>query len=253
MLIRKNIARHPHDDIFDFNDFDTLHLDEWDEKSIGRIDVKSWKDRYKYEASLITEVLNNNIEIDSILELGSGPGLLSQEVLAANDKLVYHMVDKEYAKKYFDENNFKGEMFVKDLSAGFDTSGLLSSYDLIITNDFLEHVLNPSAIAQGIYNLTHENSKWMVSNPNWRMGHQYVYRGLFDHDNLVYFLHTHGFTLESMWGSPLTTPYAPKLQSEQGLPDNLIQSWNHYLLCGKRELMSDEDKTKLHDASKAAK
>ena len=239
---KRYTSRHPHEDIFDSTKFDTLQDDEWDDDSIGRLDEPGWDKRYEYEAKLIDDILNNRYEgletvkISKVLELGSGPGTLSQKILKNNPELTYHLVDKENAKKYFDENNFKGKMFVKDLSSGFDTTGLLDSYDLIITNDFLEHVLNPSAIASSVHSITHKDSLWMVSNPNWRMGHQYVYRGLFDFDNIVYFLHVHGFSAMTVFGSPLKTPQSPRLSSELQLPEHLLDSWNHYILLKHREL-----------------
>ena len=225
-------SRHPNEAIFDMSQFDTLHTDEWDDKSIGRIEEAGWDTRYEHESKIIDNILEANPKINSVLELGPGPGMLAQKVLAKHPELTYHLVDKEYAKKYFDDNKLKGKFFVKDLSAGFDTDGLLDTYDLIITNDFLEHVLNPSAIARQIHALAHEESRWLVSNPNWRMGHQYVYRGLFDFDNILYFLKIHGFVMDAgkLWGSPLRTPPHPKLDSERLLPDSLLDSWNQYIL-----------------------
>ena len=230
-------ARHPNEDIYDVSQFDTLHDDEWDEKSIGRLEETGWDQRYTYEAGIIDTVITQNPNIKTILELGPGPGLLAQKVLAKHPNLTYHLIDKEHAKKYFDDNNFKGEFFVKDLSAGFDTEGLLDTYDLVITNDFLEHVLNPSAIVQQLYKITHNQSRYLVSNPNWRMGHQYVYRGLFDFDNIIYFLKIHGFIMDGgkVWGSPLRTPDAPRLDSETMLPAGLLNSWNHYILLVRKQ------------------
>ena len=186
-------SRHPNEDIYDVSQFDTMHEDEWNEDSIGRLTEDSW--------------------------------------------------DKKYAKKYFDDNNLKGEMFVKDLSTDFDTEGLLDTYDLVITNDFLEHVLNPSIIAQKIFKLTHDQSRWLVSNPNWRMGHQYVYRGLFDFDNIIYFLKIHGFIMDGgkVWQSPLKTPPAPRLDSESMLPDSLLDSWNHYILLERKQTYNNDN------------
>mgnify|MGYP003153814665 FL=1 len=230
-------VRHPNEDIFDVSQFDTLHADEWDEESIGRLDEQGWDQRYTYESTIIDKIIADNPNIKTVLELGPGPGLLAQKVLAKHPNLTYHLIDKEHAKKYFDDNNLKGEFFVKDLSAGFDTEGLLDTYDLIITNDFLEHVLNPSAIVQQLYKITHDESRYLVSNPNWRMGHQYVYRGLFDFDNIIYFLKIHGFVMDGgkLWGSPLKTPEVPRLDSEQMLPDALLNSWNHYILLVRKQ------------------
>jgi len=233
-------SRHANDDKFAVDKFDTLHENEWDEDSIGRMDEDGWKNRYNYEAALINHIIKavESPAINSILELGPGPGLLSQIVLGDHPNITYHLIDKKFAKKYFDDHNFKGEMFVKDLSIDFNTDGLLESYDLVITNDFLEHVLNPSIILQRIRSLMHDDSRYLISNPNWRMGHQYVYRGLFDFDNFMYMLRTHGFEPTNaggshIWGSPLVTAHHPKLDSERTLPDNMITSWNHYLLMKK--------------------
>ena len=235
--IRYWTIRHANEAIFDVSQFDTLHSNEWDEDSIGRLAEQGWDQRYTYEASLIDIIIRDNPNIKSVLELGPGPGMLAQKVLANHPDLTYHLIDKKHAKKYFDDNDFKGEFFVKDLSAGFDTKGLLDTYDLVITNDFLEHVLNPSLIVQQLYKLTHDDSRYLVSNPNWRMGHQYVYRGFFDFDNIIYFLKIHGFVMDEgkVWGSPLTTPPADRLHSESMLPDNLLQSWNHYILLVRKQ------------------
>ena len=128
------------------------------------------------------------------------------------------------------ENNFKGKFFVKDLSNNFNTEGLLEKYDLVITNDFLEHVFNPSIIVQTIHKLTNPESIYFISNPNWRMAHQWVYRGLFDFDNFIYFLYTHKFDSVGFYGSELKTPSYPKLNSESLLPDENLTDWNHYML-----------------------
>ena len=175
-------------------DFDTVHANEWEEA--GRLQEDAWQQRYEYEASLVVEVIKQNPHIKNVLEIGSGPGILSQKTLESFPDLNYHLVDKPFAKKYFDENKFKGTFFVKDLSSSFDTEGLLPEYDLVISNDFLEHVFNPHIIIETIRNLTNKESVWFISNPNWRMAHQYVYRGLFDFDNFVYLLYTHMFQFD---------------------------------------------------------
>ncbi len=235
-------SRHNNDDIFGLSDFDTLHENEWDESSIGRLKENGWMNRYKWEAGLISHIIKSTETpaINSILELGPGPGLLSQMVLESHPNIDYHLIDKKFAKQYFDDNNFNGEMFVKDLSVDFNTDGLLDSYDLVITNDFLEHVLNPSIVLQTIHKLMHDDSRYFISNPNWRMGHQYVYRGLFDFDNFIYMLKIHGLQPSIaggsfIWGSPLVTPNYPKLDSEKSLPDNLVTAWNHYILMEKEK------------------
>lgn len=213
---------------FDSTQFDTAHANEWEDA--GRLQEAAWQQRYDYEASLVVEVIRQNPHIKNVLEIGSGPGILSQKILELFPDLNYHLVDKPFAKKYFDENKFKGTFFVKDLSSSFDTEGLLPEYDLVISNDFLEHVFNPHIILETIHNLTNKDSVWFISNPNWRMAHQYVYRGLFDFDNFVYLLYTHMFQLEGFYGSQLKTPDYPRVSSETLLPDEHLTDWNHYML-----------------------
>ena len=62
------------------------------------------------------------------------------------------------------------------------------------------------------------------------MSHQWVYRGLFDFDNFIYFLYTHKFKIEGFYGSILQTPNYPKIDSEKLLPNNHLTDWNHYLI-----------------------
>ena len=218
------------EEIFNSDEFDTMHPHEWSGDSIDRIKEPSWEQRYDYEALLINNLIDENPHIKNVLEIGSGPGVLSQKILKKHSNLNYHLIDKHHAHKYFDENKFKGTFFVKDLSNSFDTTGLLEEYDLVISNDFLEHVLNPSIIVQTIYKLTNKNSIYFISNPNWRMAHQWVYRGLFDFDNFIYFLYTHKFKLNGFYGSILKTPQYPRLDSESMLPDENLTDWNHYMI-----------------------
>lgn len=213
---------------FNMDDFDTEHANEWEDA--GRLQEDAWQRRYEYEANLVSLVVESNSKIKTVLELGSGPGILSQKVLAKHPDLEYDLVDKPFAEKYFKENNFKGRFFVKDLQSNFDTNGLRNKYDLVITNDFLEHVYNPHIILKTVYERTHKDSIFFISNPNWRMSHQYVYRGLFDFDNFVYLLYTHNFVLQGFYGSELKTPAYPRISSESMLPEENLTDWNHYMI-----------------------
>lgn len=213
---------------FNSKDFDTSHTNEWEDA--GRLQENAWQRRYEYEAGLVAEVIKENPHIKNVLELGSGPGVLSQKTLEQYPDLNYHLVDKPFAEKYFKEYGFKGTFFVKDLSNGFDIEGLLEKYDLVITNDFIEHVFNPHAILDAVHRLTTPESVFFISNPNWRMAHQYVYRGLFDFDNFVYLLYTHMFSLEGFYGSQLKTPNYPRISSETLLPEEHLTDWNHYMI-----------------------
>jgi 2-polyprenyl-3-methyl-5-hydroxy-6-metoxy-1,4-benzoquinol methylase len=216
-------------------DMDTYHSNEWEDSS--RVKESAWVNRYKYEASLVNETIKNSKNaIKNVLEIGSGPGILSQNILELQSDLNYHLIDKPYAKKYFEENNFKGTFFAKDLSEKFDKSELLDKYDLVIMNDFLEHITNPHLILKNVYDLTHQESIFFISNPNWRMGHPFIYRGVFDFDNFIWMLHFHLFDLVGFYGSILKTPFYPKLDSEKMLPDENITDWNHYFIFKKRKV-----------------
>jgi SAM-dependent methyltransferase len=199
----------------------------------SRIDIPSWQQRYNYESRILSDIINGN-NFKKIIELGSGPGLLGQKIMDKCVDLDYTFIDQPGAKTIFDKRKFKGNFFVKDLMNSFDTSGLSTEYDFLITNDFLEHIYNPSVVVQECHKLIKDGGKMFVSVPNWRMGHTFIYKGLFDYDNFVYFMYTHGFKISGLFESPLKCGYSPKETSESEMDDQLITSWNWYILFDKR-------------------
>lgn len=216
------------------NSVEAVSLLEWtDQVGESRIDEQSWIDRYRYEAALIVDVIKNN-SYKKILELGSGPGMLAQYILELIPDLEYSFIDKNASKVIFEKRGFKGNKFyTKDLMHSFDVSDLENDYDLIIANDFLEHIANPSHVLYQTRSITKSNATFFISVPNWRMNHEFIYRGLFDYDNFIYFCSTHGWEPETVAGSPLQCKYYPKESSEQTMPDELIQSWNWYFITKK--------------------
>jgi 2-polyprenyl-3-methyl-5-hydroxy-6-metoxy-1,4-benzoquinol methylase len=200
---------------------------EWGGDGPQRDIDPSWIQRYKYEAEIIASVINEN-KFKKILELGSGPGTLAQEIQRICPNVEYHMIDRINAKKKFEDRGFKGKFMVKDLSQSFDVSGVDTDFDYIIINDFLEHITNPSLILKTCYSLTVEQANLFVSVPNWRMGHNFIYRGVFDYDNYIYFSSVHGWGVDSVYPSPLQCQSLPKLSSESCMDDSLITSWNWY-------------------------
>ena len=212
--------------------------DEWKStESAFRIDEESWIERYEYESDLVSELCNDN-NLKKILEFGSGPGKFADIVQKKIDHDVsYTMIDKQYAKNLFIKNKFKGKFLVKDLMNYVDTEDLDENYDLIIANDFLEHIANPSNVLSESYKITRSNAKLFMSVPNWRMGHTFIYRGLFDYDNIIYILKIHGWDPTTVWPSPLQIhsnwKNESKLSSEEYMPDELLLSWNWYIGCDK--------------------
>jgi SAM-dependent methyltransferase len=116
------------------------------------------------------------------------------------------------------------------LNNDLDTSNMPKDMDLLIANDFLEHIQNPANILLKAKSILKPNGRVFISVPNWRMGHAWIYRGLFDWDNFIHFMWQHGFAIEGYQDSPLKTPYMSKIQSESTMPDEMIQSWNFYML-----------------------
>lgn len=217
-----------------FNAFkvDTLETNEWENAS--RLAEQGWDSRYDYEAHMIRGVIQETSS-KNILEIGSGPGVLSHKIQSLLPEPVsYHLVDKPFAKKYFDEHKFDGTFFVKDISMDLDTEGLRPSYDLIIINDTLEHLIAPSNVVKKIHGLMTPQSTLFVSVPNWRMAHQFLYRGLFDYDNFLYFMYIHGFETDTVYPSCLMTPDYPKTDNEESMPEELRRSWNWYFVMKKK-------------------
>lgn len=215
-------------------DIDKDYYEEWfpgfgDE----RINEQSWIDRYEYESDIISKLCTEN-DITKIIELGSGPGVLSSKILEKNKNISsYTLVDTPGAKEIFVEKKYKGKFFCKNMMNFLDITDLEKDYELVIANDFFEHIMNPSNILLSLRKITISNSKLFISVPNWRMGHSFIYRGLFDYDNWIYTLFIHGWKAKKIYDSKLKTEYSEKLDSEKLLPTNFITSWNWYFYCEK--------------------
>jgi 2-polyprenyl-3-methyl-5-hydroxy-6-metoxy-1,4-benzoquinol methylase len=197
-----------------------------------RIDIDSWRFRYQFESQILSPVIQSN-GFTKIIELGSGPGALGQKIIESTGVEDYTFIDQPGAAAIHKNRGFKGNFKVIDLMNDFDISSLDNDYDFLITNDFLEHIYNPSIVAQNCYKIIKPGGMMFVSVPNWRMGHTFIYRGLFDFDNFIYFMLTHGFVLTKSFESPLKCQYSPKLHSESEMDDRLITSWNWYMLFNK--------------------
>jgi 2-polyprenyl-3-methyl-5-hydroxy-6-metoxy-1,4-benzoquinol methylase len=194
-----------------------------------RIDIDSWQHRYEYENRILSPIIQAN-NFTKIIELGSGPGALGQKIIENTGVEDYTFIDQPGAAAIHKNRKFKGNFKVIDLMNSFDTSELDKDYDFLITNDFLEHIYNPSIVVQNCYKIIKPKGKMFVSVPNWRMGHTFIYRGLFDFDNFAYFMLTHGFDLIKIFDSPIKCQYSPKISSESEMDDRLITSWNWYML-----------------------
>jgi len=213
---------------------DITHPQEWiTEETKARIDDPTWMSRYNYESNLIYKICKEN-NLQTVLEFGSGPGVIGDMVVNKLPEISWTNLDKIGAKNEHENRKFKGKVIVKNLMNELDKENLENNYDLFVANDFLEHIANPSNIVSSSYELATEKSMFFVSVPNWRMGHEFIYRGLFDYDNFIYFMYVHGWEILSIYPSQLVTPDSPKLSSEENMPDELIRSWNWYFVAKKR-------------------
>lgn len=206
-----------------------LSADEWkSDKSLNRIFESSWEERYDYESNILTHIIKT-YNIKNIIELGSGPGVLCNKILKKNNINNYNLVDIEAAQIANKNQNLGGIFHTRDLNNGININ-LPNKVDLFIANDFLEHIQNPAKTILDIKKLMTEDGVAFISVPNWRMGHAWIYRGLFDWDNFIHFMWQHGFCFESYTNSPLRCSYSPKLDSEKSMPDEMITSWNFYMV-----------------------
>lgn len=206
-----------------------LSADEWNtESSINRIFQNDWQYRYEYESDIISQIVHQ-YGVSNILELGPGPGVLCSKLSKKCEIKEYHLVDIEAASVTNKSENFGGTFHIRDLNEGLNLS-LDSKMDLIIANDFLEHIQNPAKIVLESKSLLKSDGLMFISVPNWRMGHAWIYRGLFDWDNFIHFMWQHGFKMEGYSESGLKCTKSKKLDSESSMPDDLIDSWNFYIL-----------------------
>jgi 2-polyprenyl-3-methyl-5-hydroxy-6-metoxy-1,4-benzoquinol methylase len=213
------------------DDIDTYWDDDYDLD-----DTVGWEDRICYESRVLQYVINT-YDIKKVIELGSGTGNLGDKVLTNNPTITYHMVDGSSAKRAHIRRDYKGEIIVKDLLDHFNTDSLHTDYDLVVANDFLEHIRNPSLILDTVKtSLTTKNSYFFASSPNWRMKHHFYYPGLFDFDNFLKFFWQEGYEIISEYPSWSTNVHikSPKLDSEKMLLDQHQFDWNYYLLFKKR-------------------
>jgi 2-polyprenyl-3-methyl-5-hydroxy-6-metoxy-1,4-benzoquinol methylase len=203
---------------------------EWSsEDSYKRIFQESWEVRYQYETEILSSIINDN-ECKKIIELGPGPGLLCNKIITIHPELEYHLVDIEAAKIANEKENLGGIFHVQDLTNDLDTSNLPKDIDLVIANDFLEHIQNPANIILKLKSLLKPDGLAFISVPNWRMGHAWIYRGLFDWDNFIHFMWQHGFAFEGCIESPLKVGSNSRISSESTTPENMLDSWNWYML-----------------------
>ena len=156
--------------------------------------------------------------------------MLCNKILKEEPNLDYHLVDIEAAKIANEKENLGGSFHVQDLTNDLDTSNLPDGSDLFIANDFLEHIQNPANVVLKAKSTLKEDGLAFISVPNWRMGHTWIYRGLFDWDNFIHFMWQHGFQFSGYFPSNLQCTNTPKLPSEKTMPNEMITSWNWYIL-----------------------
>lgn len=209
-------------------------------------DPSGWEVRYKHEANIVLGIVQDHGPINSILDIGSGPGRLgdlvlrNSSILGKSSELMYDRVDGDSAKRAFLRRKYEGRHFyTQNLFDSFEVSGIKDKYDMIVMNDFLEHIRNPSLILQRCReNLCSEKGFVLVSVPNWRMEHHFFYPGLFDYDNFIKFMIFEGFTVlfrYPSWGSHVPIRVPKLVNVETKLNDESVYDWNWYTLFQKNK------------------
>jgi SAM-dependent methyltransferase len=222
--------RHPFETKCEVLDKGIISDSEWkDQASYDRIFEEAWKVRYEWEKNIISKIVKDN-NCKKLLELGPGPGVLCNKIVKEFPELEYHLIDIEAAKIANQKEKLGGTFHVQNLTSDFDTTNLPKDFDMFIANDFLEHIQNPANIVLKAKSVLKDDGLAFISVPNWRMGHAWVYRGLFDWDNFIHFMWQHGFRFLGYSPSNLVCSEAPKISSESTMPDEMITSWNWYML-----------------------
>ncbi len=162
--------------------------------------------------------------------------MLNYKIKKSFPDLEYHLIDIEAAKIANEKEELGGIFHVQDLNHDLDITNLPKNIDLFIANDFLEHIQNPANIVLKAKSVLKQDGFAFISVPNWRMGHAWIYRGLFDWDNFIHFMWQHGFKLETYIDSPLKCSHSPRLDSELTMPEEMITSWNFYLLFKRNDI-----------------
>lgn len=225
--------------IFRFNEEQTYrntmrrdNIDTYWDSDYDLADTGGWDNRHKYEASIISGIIKE-YNITKAIELGAGTGNLGNKIITENKNCLYHMLDGESAVRAHARRKYAGAIIVRDLLDSFDITGLDTDYDLVVANDFIEHIRNPSIVLQAVREkITNPNSYFFASSPNWRMKHHFYYPGLFDFDNFIKFFWQEGYEVIAQY--PSWANHVPvrigRLDSEKLLADEHILDWNHYLL-----------------------
>lgn len=222
--------RHPQETTSEVLTKGIISDDEWEHQtSYQRIFEEAWKERYEWEKDLLVNIIKSN-KCKRVIELGPGPGVLCNRILKEEPTLDYHLVDIEAARIVNNKENLGGNFHVQDLTNDLNTSNLPKDFDLFIANDFLEHIQNPANVVLKAKSILKEDGLAFISVPNWRMGHAWIYRGLFDWDNFIHFMWQHGFGFTGYFPSNLKCPSTQKISSESTMPDEMVSSWNWYLL-----------------------
>ena len=77
--------------IFNSDEFDTLHEDEWkgevDPEGYSRLEENPWKDRYEYESKLILQIIKDNPS-------WKAPYLLASKCFEKNNQIIKNKLGK---------------------------------------------------------------------------------------------------------------------------------------------------------------
>jgi ubiquinone/menaquinone biosynthesis C-methylase UbiE len=147
----------------------------------------------------INDALLTDIKGRVILDVGCGEGTLLR-MLDIKGNQVFGIDASESAKKACE---LKGiECIVADMSTENLSRFPDGMFDIVLCLETIEHLENPFHCLWEIKRLLKENGTFIVSIPNTKTLHPYVYPGLFNLKNFKLFLELNSFEVISIrgWG-----------------------------------------------------
>ncbi|MDO8529163.1 MAG: methyltransferase domain-containing protein [bacterium] len=149
-----------------------------------------------------------NIKDKKILEIGCGDGGVVQFLKDKNE--VYALDISKNAMKFLEQKGIKS--FLADVSnerIPFDDCSL----DAVIALEVVEHLKSPQHAIEEIQRVLKKNGKLIVSIPNPRTGHIFLYPCLFTLENFKKYLSNNHFFVSSVTTYGICPPFWSRIKS----------------------------------------
>lgn len=160
-----------------------------EEKKVYR-DYYSGKNRSNLRYRWYADTFFKKVKNKRILEIGAGEGGVISQL---NDKNI--VIGSDISESGVDQCNKLGiKCILNDISSEklpFNNG----TFDYVIMLEVLEHVKSPQIAIEEIQRVLKKNGKLIVSTPNPRMGHKFIYPSVFEFWNLKKYYENLGFEI----------------------------------------------------------